>query len=185
MVDVWIPPGTWYDYFTGEALTGPATISRDVPLERYPVFLRAGAILPTQAPLPYTPAEPLDELIVTTWPGDGEFSLYDDAGRGLEYLDGAFGWTPMHSQTSEDGCRMLTIDAMTGSFAQAPSQRRWTIRFVELSQPAVVKLNGQAISASGDQSSWSYDAASATLRIETGPQSTGSGLIVEAGGAGC
>lgn len=184
-VEVWIPPGTWYEYFTGEAFTGPTTVQREIPLERYPVFVRAGAILPTQPPRPYTPAQPPEELIVSVWPGNGTFSLYDDAGRGLDYLDGAFSWTPMRSQTSGNACRALAIDAAIGSFPQALSQRSWTVRFVGMPPPDLVRINGQPINANGGTASWSYDAVNATLSVDTGPHSSMSAVTVEAGGAGC
>ena len=47
---VWFPPGTWTDWFTGERYRGPATKKLEVPLERMPVFVRAGGLVPTLPP---------------------------------------------------------------------------------------------------------------------------------------
>src|SRR5207245_5828182 len=67
---VWIPPGTWYEYLTGERFSGPRTVQLSVPLGRYPVFVRAGAIIPTQpSGLATTASGPQDPLVLTTWPG--------------------------------------------------------------------------------------------------------------------
>jgi hypothetical protein len=55
-VSVWFPPGTWVDWFTGKRHRGPATKRLAVPLERMPVFVRAGAVVPTQPSAPTTPA---------------------------------------------------------------------------------------------------------------------------------
>jgi hypothetical protein len=43
---VYLPAGTWTDYWTGERFTGPRTMEVEVPLERIPVFVRDGAIIP-------------------------------------------------------------------------------------------------------------------------------------------
>ena len=51
---VWFPPGAWVDWFTGERHTGPGTKALSVPLDRMPVFVRAGGIVPTQPPVATT-----------------------------------------------------------------------------------------------------------------------------------
>ena len=47
---VWFPPGKWTDWFTGATFQGPATQTLTVPLDRMPVFVKAGGIIPEQAP---------------------------------------------------------------------------------------------------------------------------------------
>ena len=55
-VEVWFPPGTWVDWFTGERHRGPAVKELSVPLERMPVFVRAGGIVPDPAAGRHDPA---------------------------------------------------------------------------------------------------------------------------------
>lgn len=185
-VDVWIPPGTWTDYFTGESFTGPATITRSVPLDRYPLFMRAGAILPTQPDLPTTPAGPQDDLTLSVWPGgDGRFDLYDDEGRGFGYRDGAFARTLVRTSTSAQGCVTVAIEPVRGSFPGALPTRRWTLRVVGVDLPAVVVLDGAPLAAAADASDWSYSAAERTLTVTTGARPTAALRTLVAGPADC
>jgi alpha-D-xyloside xylohydrolase len=60
-VDVIVPPGPWYEWYTGEAIDGPATLHRDIPLDRVALYARAGAIVPMLR-------ETVDTLAVATDP---------------------------------------------------------------------------------------------------------------------
>src|SRR4051812_25101827 len=86
--EVWLPPGTWVDWFTGRRVRGPATEKMSVPLDRMPVYVRAGGIVPTQPDVPTTAVAPPRSVILTAYAGTGSTRLYDDAGDGLEYLKG-------------------------------------------------------------------------------------------------
>jgi hypothetical protein len=179
-VEVWFPPGRWIDYFTGESFIGPVSASRSVPYERYPVFMRAGAILPTQPDLPASSAGPQDELTLTAWAGgDGRFELYEDAGEGFSYRDGHHSRTAIATTTSETGCVRLDIGAATGSFAGALTQRRWTLQLAAMDEPQTVLLAGQSVD------NWSYDAAKRILTIPTGARPAAAALSLVAGPDGC
>ncbi|MGH8506775.1 MAG: TIM-barrel domain-containing protein [Stenotrophobium sp.] len=182
-VSVWIPPGEWTDYFTGEIFSGPQTVTRSVSYEQYPVFLRSGAILPTQPDLPTSVAGPQDNLVLTVWPGtgaSGAFDLYEDQGQGFGYRDGAYGFTPLRLSATAD-CATLRIGARQGQFPGALAQRSWTLRFVGVPAPAVVRIGGQIVAASAS----TYDAATRTLTVNTGPVATAGALALSAGAAGC
>ncbi|HZP11225.1 MAG TPA: DUF5110 domain-containing protein, partial [Nevskiaceae bacterium] len=128
--DVWIPPGTWIDFFTGEALDGPAIVQRSVPYDQYPVFVRAGAIVPTQPDVVTSSQGPQDDLVINVWPGaDGAFDLYEDEGQGFGYQHDHFAWTHITSHTSGT-CRSVTIGAASGTFPGALTQRRWHVQFI-------------------------------------------------------
>ena len=55
---VWFPPGQWTDWFTGATFTGPSEQTLTVPLDRMPVFVKAGGIVPEQAPMSHVGARP-------------------------------------------------------------------------------------------------------------------------------
>jgi alpha-glucosidase (family GH31 glycosyl hydrolase) len=176
-VEVWIPPGTWTDYFTGEQIIGPVMLTRSVPLDRYPVFLRAGAILPLQPDLPTTAIAAPDPLRLEVWPGaDGRFDLYDDAGQGFGYRSGEFSRTTLRTSTSTAGCVSVDIGAARGGYPGAPAQRSWDVRLIGVPAPAVVTIGGQR-QASG----WVYDEATRTLEVHTGRRSTAESVAVKAG----
>ena len=85
---VYLPAGDWYDFWTNEKLAGGRWIKVSAPIERIPVFVRAGSIVPTGADIPSTAThQAIRELRV--YPGkDGEFALYDDDGVSYDYEHG-------------------------------------------------------------------------------------------------
>lgn len=182
VVDVWIPPGRWIDYFTGEVLTGPRVLSRSVPLEHYALFMREGAILPMQAHRLTSAHGPQDNLVVNVWPGaNGQFRLYEDEGRGFAYRQGAYRWTALSSQSSGNrACHTLTIDAAQGqAFPGALDSRSWQIKFVGVDVPRDVTINGRTTSR------WSYNAGSRTVTITTDPLRSSSPATVAINSGSC
>ena len=88
---VWFPAGCdWYDIDTGVRYEGGTYAEVDAPLEKIPVFVRAGSVIPmTKAAL--SVAELSEEIVLHVYPGaDGEFTLYEDAGDGYGYESGEY-----------------------------------------------------------------------------------------------
>jgi alpha-glucosidase (family GH31 glycosyl hydrolase) len=163
---VWIPRGTWIDYFTGRRFAGPRVQALSVPLSQMPVLVRAGAIVPTQPSAPFTPPGPAKALTITAFPGaSGSFRLYDDQGVGFGYLRGRFAWTRI-SQVRHGGRTTLTIEALRGSFPAAPRARSWTVRLLGVARPRVVRVGGRIVGR------WAYDATAHALTISTGRMAT-------------
>ena len=86
---VYLPRGSWYDFWNGERLEGGREISRTVDLETMPLYVRAGAIVPMGPVKQYT-AEKVDgPITVTVYPGaNGAFLMYEDDGSSFEYRRG-------------------------------------------------------------------------------------------------
>ena len=86
---VYLPRGTWTDFWTGERLEGGREIERPVDLETIPLYVRAGSILPL-GPVKQFTAEKVDEpLLVSIYPGaDASFLLYEDDGASFDYRKG-------------------------------------------------------------------------------------------------
>ena len=160
---VWFPPGEWFDIFTGQRHRGPAAKDLSVPLERMPVFVRAGGILPQQKAIKRVGNAPPRALTLRVQAGrDGRFALYDDAGDGLAYTRGAFARTRL---AYEDPGK-LRIGPMHGKFAGRPARRRWEVRFVSVRRPRAVTVDGRRVS------NWRYDRATRTAVVRTGAIST-------------
>jgi len=89
---LYLPKGTWYDYWTSEKIEGGREITKKVDLEIMPLYVRAGAILPLGPVKQYT-GEKLDEpLTLAIHPGaNGSFLLYQDDGESFRYRQGE--WT--------------------------------------------------------------------------------------------
>lgn len=90
---VYIPQGTWYDWWSGKCYDGPTHLLAHAPLERMPLYVRAGAIIPMGPVMQYTDEQPLDQLTLRIWPGTGESTLYEDDGHSFEYRAGAWATT--------------------------------------------------------------------------------------------
>lgn len=163
---VWFPPGEWTDWFTGKRYVGPSKETIDVPLERMPVFVRSGAVIPTQPELPTTPAGPPKEIVLTAYAGSGRGSLYDDSGEGFAYEDGGYAITGFKQRRRGDSST-ITIGAARGSFAGEPARRSWELRLVGVAKPRAVLVNGRP--AKG----LDYERGSRTLVVETGRLATG------------
>ncbi|MFA5206159.1 MAG: TIM-barrel domain-containing protein, partial [Lentisphaeria bacterium] len=123
---VWIPEGTWVDWFTGRTTTGPCWLEVATPLARIPLWVRAGVPLPLQ---PYTPrmtTEPLTCLVIrcTLPPADGECGsvLYEDDGQSDAYLRGAGAITPLWQRRA--GNRLtLGVGPAAGAYDGQPAER--------------------------------------------------------------
>jgi len=96
ITEVVLPEGGWYNLFTKEYVTGGITVTLETPLDRFPVLVRAGSILPLSAGICNTADQkaPADELIIFSG-ADGSFDLYDDAGDGMDYLKGDYSLIPL------------------------------------------------------------------------------------------
>jgi alpha-glucosidase (family GH31 glycosyl hydrolase) len=88
---VYLPAGGWYDFWKGDLVQGGTTVFAEAELETLPLYVRAGAIVPT-GPVKQYAAEPSSEpLRLTVYPGaDGQSSVYDDDGLTFDYERGEF-----------------------------------------------------------------------------------------------
>ena len=125
---VYLPWGAdWYDFWTGERAKGGATVQRTAPLERIPLDVRAGSIVPMGPVVEYA-GEASDPIELRIYPGaNGDFSLYEDEGDSYRYVDGAHTIIPIHW---DDAGRALTIGARVGSFAGMPREHRFNVVLV-------------------------------------------------------
>jgi alpha-D-xyloside xylohydrolase len=144
----------WYDFWTGAPQEGGREIEASTPLDRIPLFVPAGSILPLGPQVEYANENPAGEIELRIYPGaDGNFELYQDAGDSYDYEHGAYSVIPLHwSQHT----RTLTIGERQGSFAEMPSRIQFNIIWVSAghgsgSAPATnpdkaVEYTGKAIS---------------------------------------
>jgi alpha-glucosidase len=86
---VYLPAGDWYDFWTGERFAGGRHIVAAAPLDRLPLFVRAGGVLPMGPEMPHTGAVPMETLTLHVYAGEGTFILYEDEGEGYGYQNGA------------------------------------------------------------------------------------------------
>lgn len=90
---VYLPEGTWTDWWSGESYQGPTHMLAQAPLEQMPLYVRAGAIIPMAPVMQYVGERSLESLTLWIWPGTGSFTLYEDDGESLNYRAGAWATT--------------------------------------------------------------------------------------------
>ena len=178
---VWFPPGQWTDWFTGATFTGPSTQTLTVPLDRTGVFVKAGGIVPEQAPMAHVGARPGAPTIVRVYPGDaGRFSLYQDAGSGTGYLHGEDSHTQIATWPSRGGeTTNVAIGPADGRYSGQPTSRSFTIQIERVSAPDRVLLDGRRLGPGA----WSYDRATHTLVVSVDDLPLRAGALVT--DAGC
>jgi alpha-glucosidase/alpha-D-xyloside xylohydrolase len=108
---VYLPAGTWFDWWTGETTPGKQWIERPVDLATMPIYVRSGAIIPLDPVRQFVDEPASEPTTLNIYPGaDGEFTLYDDDGSSLEYRNGSDAKTVWIHFRWNDSARKLTIE---------------------------------------------------------------------------
>jgi alpha-glucosidase (family GH31 glycosyl hydrolase) len=140
---VYLPRGTWFDFWTGARHDGPRGVTIAAPLDRLPLLVRGGAILPLGPVVQHTGERPLDEVTLQIYPdGVSRFELYEDDGRTNRYRRGAYALTPISCQ-AQGRTVTVRIGAPTGDRSLVPPGRRYTLR-VRVARPVAVTIDGAA-----------------------------------------
>ena len=125
---LYLPAATWYDFWSGASIKGGQAIDTPAPLERLPLFVRAGAILPLGPELQYASEKPADPLEIRIYRGaDGAFTLYEDENDTYNYETGAYATIAFHW---DDSKQTLSIGERTGAFPGMLKDRTFRLVFV-------------------------------------------------------
>ncbi len=127
---VYLPAGTsWIDFNSGTRYAGGQTIDAAAPLERMPLFVRAGSIVPTTTVQQYVDETPDAPLTLVVYTGaDGQFSLYEDDGKGYGYEKGEFSRIPLQWSEAKG---ILSVGAREGGWPGMQERRTLKVRFVD------------------------------------------------------
>ena len=152
---VYLPAGTrWYDFYTGNVFQGGTLIDAAAPLERMPVFVKAGAIIPLGPVMEYTGQKPDAPIMLYVYTGaNGTFELYEDDGLTYGYERGEFSRIPF---TYDDTTGTLSIGARSGSFLHMLRNRTFKVRWIsgptdpvnfDAKPDTTVEYSGQPVTA--------------------------------------
>ena len=152
---IYLPRGYWVDAWTDSLYEGGQTVTVDAPLDRLPLFVRTGAILPMQRVMDYVGAEPVDTLFLQVYPSFSSaletFTLYEDDEESLDYMQGQYAKIPMHqcvTGNGEDVIFEITIDAAQGSFPEMiPDRTILASVYLVEGSPEVVLLGSDSLAA--------------------------------------
>lgn len=164
---IWLPKGSWYEWFTGTLIEGPTVIRRSFALDEIPVYVKAGAIIPMQPVTKKHDDASLDPLILVVFPGDsGSTKIYEDEGNSLGYQRNEYSWTTIHQTTRNTLCQ-IDILPSEGEYPGMVREREFELRLVGTLPPKKVQWENKEIPYSQYDSvpCWLYDGNTLTIII--------------------
>ena len=157
--NVWLPAGCdWYELSSGTMLKGGQTMERRFLLDEYPVYVKAGSIIPQYGDVKNLRNN--DEAVtVTVYPGNvnTQFDMYEDNGNDKQYAT-AYAITQLSSTHSADGTLCVKIGARKGEYSGMPSHRQYRLKLVASAVPEKVTVNGK-------QTDFDYDGNNLSLLV--------------------
>ena len=123
--NVYLPiDADWFDFWTGKHFAGGQTIKTDAPLDKIPLFVKAGSVIPMGKVI-QSSAEKSDTLEIRVYEGaDARFELYEDEGDNYNYEKGLYSTITFRW---DDKAQKLTISDRKGSFPGMLKNRSFTI----------------------------------------------------------
>ncbi len=150
---MYLPAGhQWIDFWTGETQAGGREIVADAPIEKMPLMIKAGSIVPMGPFIQYSTEKAADPIELRIYPGaDGNFTLYEDENDTYDYEKGVFSTIFVHWN---DAKHLLTIDSRHGSFPGMLKSRTFDVVVVGKNHGAGVEVTAnpdKVISYSGQR----------------------------------
>lgn len=165
--EVYLPAGSWHDFWTGAKLAGGQRVKVAAPLDRLPLFVRAGAFVFRQPVVQHTGQMPGQPLLVDVYPAErSEGLLYEDDGESMAYQHEAFAERVFRQERDAAGCR-VSIAAPRGAWRPAPRELHLSVRLE--AEPRSVRLDGRELPRlAGDPATlpgWSWEAGIVQVRL--------------------
>ena len=122
----YLPKGAvWYDFWTNKSFKGGQSVTLETQLDRVPMFVRAGSILPLGPEMQYVGEKAWDNLEIRVYPGaNGSFVLYEDEGDNYNYEKGVYSTITF---SWNDKVRKLTVGARQGEFPGMLKSRKFMV----------------------------------------------------------
>lgn len=98
---VYLPQGDWYDYWTGEKISGGVWFIREAPIDTCPMYIRAGSMIPMYEEMSYVGEKPYDTLYLLATPESAVYRHFQDNGEDYAYRSGAYNL--YHFEKGADG----------------------------------------------------------------------------------
>jgi len=135
---LYLPETRWYDFWTGAAVEGGRTINAAAPLDRLPLYIRAGSILPLGPEEEWSTQKPADPIELRIYRGaNADFTLYEDENDNYDYEKGGYSTIGLHW---DDAQHTLTIGDRKGQFPGMLENRTFRVVFVTENHGAGVNL---------------------------------------------
>lgn len=171
-VEVYLPTGEWFDFWTGEKFAGPRQMRVEAPLDRIPVFVRGGAIIPLQQVVQYVDEAPINPLRLRIFPaGESVGTLYEDDGLSEDYRQGIYARTAFRARHTLQET-VVEIGQRQGTYA--PPSRSYLLELYALErEPTRVAVTGRSLTRrethgelQQESEGWSYDPVTRTAWVK-------------------
>jgi alpha-glucosidase len=148
---VYLPAGSWFHFWTGARIDGPAHVLAHAPLGRPAIYVRANTAVPLWPEMNYTGEQEADPLTFVLYPheGRGSATFYEDAGDGYEYLNGFYARRAITCEVAGGKIRVV-VGKQEGEFAPARRQVRLELREIA-SEPEAVQLDNGPVTSRYDR----------------------------------
>jgi alpha-glucosidase (family GH31 glycosyl hydrolase) len=142
---IYLPKGKWIDYWNGDVYDGEKWLRNyDAPLEKLPLFVKAGAIIPMYPQMNYDKEKPADTLTLDVYPNKkSSFDMYEDDGLTRQYRDRVFATTLF--EVDADKNISVIINAAKGNYNGKYLQRVYELNIHTTRSPSAVMLNGKRL----------------------------------------
>ena len=139
---LYLPKAQWYDFWSGKTVEGAKSIDAPVTIERIPLYVRAGSIIPIGPDVEYAAEKPADPVELRIYRGaNGSFTLYEDENDTYDYEKGVYATIPIQW---DDALKSLTIGERQGSFPGMLAHRTFHVIFVREGHGSGIGATAQA-----------------------------------------
>lgn len=151
--EVYFPEGTWYDYSDGITTYTTGNITYNAPIDKLPLFVKEGAILPMMPVMQYVGEKPIDQLTLDVYPlvenGTSSFVYYEDDGTTQDYLNGEYATTTYNctvNNSADQRSLTFTTGMRTGKYSNSVADRNYMIQIHKMAyEDTAVKVDGNAL----------------------------------------
>lgn len=144
-VRVWLPQGEWYELSTGTLLQGGNGLERVFAIDEYPIYVKAGAVLPMYTTDVMNLTNNNETVVVSVFPGGGasSFRLYEDNGNDKHYVS-EYAVTNLKTY-SEGHKQTVVIGKREGTYKDMPESRSYKVKIYAAQMPVSVCVNGRSV----------------------------------------
>jgi len=173
---VWLPEGEWYDYFTGKDYQGNQELQVTKSLFEFPLFVKAGSIIP-MAPYHEYSGVPLDTLLIVAYtPAESRkssFNLYEDDGESFLFEKEQYRWVALSYEYTDHVSQQIVIHKPVGDFQGSVQKRAYKIDIVNTSKPEVVLVNDKVFT------NWHWNPVTKKMTLELEKQNVNIDIVIE------
>jgi alpha-glucosidase len=136
---VYLPEGTWFHYYRGERFEGPTHILAHAPLGEPALYVKGNSPIPMGPDAAHTGERSDDPLTLLVYPahGQGESTLYEDAGNGFGYQGGEYAKRRISCESSDDRLT-ISLGERQGSFIPERQEIRLKVRGITTAQGVTI-----------------------------------------------